>query len=54
MREGNLLYVIAKTIIFVIAMLVAACGTLLFLISSFAGLAAWSDYYDRGCPDANQ
>lgn len=34
--------------------IVLACAAPLFFLSGFIGFAAWSDYSNRGCPDAVQ
>jgi len=46
--------VLAEASILVFTSLVGVFGTISFLVLSFAGLAARSDYYDRGCPEAVQ
>lgn len=45
---------VLRASILVIASLVAAGGTTSFFVFGFAGLAAWSDYNSRGCPEAVQ
>ncbi|MBX4874288.1 hypothetical protein HJA87_04155 [Rhizobium bangladeshense] len=34
--------------------IILACAAPLFFLSGFIGFVAWSDYADRGCPDAVQ
>jgi hypothetical protein len=38
----------------VIASAIAVGATIMFLVLGFAGIAAWSDYSFRGCPEAVQ